>query len=240
MWSEVFTQMARSADLSVKVRRCSCRPGCYATVAKAVKADVAPVGEAWARTLASRAHPHPTIAGTYLAACVLYASIFGRALEQPADGPPRRNCALRKRTADAQGDPTHGSQHGRRSPTEGSTSCCTSRTTCRRRGDAAARHRRRRLRRRDRRYGFHERGGPDGIRRVGHLQRARRWCRRLVRELGRRARQPHPVGLRRAVARPAPRTPGRGEHAHRSSRHRSRRDARADGLRPEPRHDHRR
>lgn len=58
----------------------------YAEVASAVKADVAPVGEAWAETLSSDVHPplwepdgsHPTIAGTYLAACVLYAAIFGR------------------------------------------------------------------------------------------------------------------------------------------------------------------
>jgi hypothetical protein len=60
--------------------------GGYAGVAKALRADVAPVGEAWARALSDPALPelwrddgsHPTLAGTYLAACVLFAKIFDR------------------------------------------------------------------------------------------------------------------------------------------------------------------
>jgi hypothetical protein len=51
-----------------------------------VRADVAPAGEAWARALSKPGHPplwlddgsHPTPAGTYLAACVLFATIFDR------------------------------------------------------------------------------------------------------------------------------------------------------------------
>ncbi len=58
----------------------------YTETAQTVRADVAPVGEAWARALSKPAHPelwqddgsHPTVAGTYLAACVLFATIFER------------------------------------------------------------------------------------------------------------------------------------------------------------------
>jgi hypothetical protein len=60
--------------------------GSYAGVGKTLRAGVAPVGEAWARSLANPALPdlwqadgsHPTVAGTYLAACVLFATIFDR------------------------------------------------------------------------------------------------------------------------------------------------------------------
>jgi hypothetical protein len=63
--------------------------GGYAGVAKAVRADVAPVGETWALALSNPAPPelwqddgsHPTVAGTYLAACVLFATIFDRSPE---------------------------------------------------------------------------------------------------------------------------------------------------------------
>jgi hypothetical protein len=57
----------------------------YRTVGRDLGLDVAPIGTAWAAARAS--HPeidlwqpdgsHPTAAGTYLAACVLYASLFG-------------------------------------------------------------------------------------------------------------------------------------------------------------------
>jgi hypothetical protein len=58
----------------------------YAQTASAVRADIAPVGEAWARALSKASHlplwrddgSHPTPAGTYLAACVLFATIFER------------------------------------------------------------------------------------------------------------------------------------------------------------------
>lgn len=58
----------------------------YGQVARGLGADLAPVGDAW--LVASRELPeialhgrdgsHPTIAGSYLAACVLYATITGR------------------------------------------------------------------------------------------------------------------------------------------------------------------
>ena len=56
----------------------------YLTLGRALHVSVAPVGIAWAATLASERHPklwgqdgsHPTIRGTYLAACVFYATIF--------------------------------------------------------------------------------------------------------------------------------------------------------------------
>ena len=55
----------------------------YLTIAAEEEAAVAPVGVAWASVL-SQAHPalwqddgsHPTTAGTYLAACVFYATVF--------------------------------------------------------------------------------------------------------------------------------------------------------------------
>jgi hypothetical protein len=56
----------------------------YTTIGRELSVGVAPVGEAWQTTL--RQHPtialwqedgsHPSIAGTYLAACVLYVRIF--------------------------------------------------------------------------------------------------------------------------------------------------------------------
>lgn len=55
----------------------------YATMARAIRGEIAPAGEAWRRvrqtrpTLELYADPtHPNRAGSYLIACVLYASIF--------------------------------------------------------------------------------------------------------------------------------------------------------------------
>lgn len=56
----------------------------YLTIAHLLKAPIAPVGVAWSTALQSRPRlglwaddgSHPAIAGTYLAACVLYAAIF--------------------------------------------------------------------------------------------------------------------------------------------------------------------
>jgi hypothetical protein len=56
----------------------------YLTIAHMLKAPIAPVGVAWSTALQSRPRlglwaedgSHPAIAGTYLAACVLYAAIF--------------------------------------------------------------------------------------------------------------------------------------------------------------------
>jgi uncharacterized protein DUF4886 len=56
----------------------------YLAIAKALGAPVAPVGVAWQRVVATESNPalwqddgsHPTTKGTYLAACVFYATIF--------------------------------------------------------------------------------------------------------------------------------------------------------------------
>lgn len=56
----------------------------YFTIARELGVAVAPVGDAWSAILSRKPHPrlwqadgsHPTIAGTYLAACVFYATIF--------------------------------------------------------------------------------------------------------------------------------------------------------------------
>jgi hypothetical protein len=57
----------------------------YETIGRELGVPIAPVGAAWARELGMPAHPemwtdgnHPTTAGTYLAACVFYATIFHR------------------------------------------------------------------------------------------------------------------------------------------------------------------
>jgi hypothetical protein len=57
----------------------------YREIGTELGAEVAPVGEAWERVLAMPGHPdlydadgsHPSIAGSYLAACVLFATLFG-------------------------------------------------------------------------------------------------------------------------------------------------------------------
>ncbi|HWI71280.1 MAG TPA: hypothetical protein VNT55_04960, partial [Baekduia sp.] len=61
----------------------------YLTLATSLGVPVAPVGVAWAQALQDTALPslfdpdgnHPSVAGTYLAACVFYATIFGRSPE---------------------------------------------------------------------------------------------------------------------------------------------------------------
>ena len=58
----------------------------YQTISRELQVPVAPVGTAWARVLAMPTHPllwapdgsHPSLSGTYLAACVFYATIFHR------------------------------------------------------------------------------------------------------------------------------------------------------------------
>jgi hypothetical protein len=58
----------------------------YRGIAAEQQATVAPVGDAWAVVVAREADPalwqadgsHPTTKGTYLAACVFYASVFGQ------------------------------------------------------------------------------------------------------------------------------------------------------------------
>jgi hypothetical protein len=57
----------------------------YREIGGELGAEVAPVGEAWERVLQMPGHPelydrdgsHPSIAGSYLAACVLFATLFG-------------------------------------------------------------------------------------------------------------------------------------------------------------------
>jgi hypothetical protein len=61
----------------------------YTKIARSLRVAAAPVGESWARELSEPTHPrlwqddgsHPTISGTYLGACVLFASIFHRSPE---------------------------------------------------------------------------------------------------------------------------------------------------------------
>jgi hypothetical protein len=58
----------------------------YTTIAVQLGAAVIPAGNAWARVLKVPGHPvlhdrdgsHPTVAGTYLAACCAFAVLFGR------------------------------------------------------------------------------------------------------------------------------------------------------------------
>lgn len=58
----------------------------YLTIGTELGADVAPVGLAWERFLAAHATPvlhdkdksHPSLAGSYLAACVLFSVLFNR------------------------------------------------------------------------------------------------------------------------------------------------------------------
>jgi hypothetical protein len=57
----------------------------YTSIGRELGADVAPAGLAWERFLAEHDTPvlhdkdlsHPTVAGSYLAACVLYSTLFG-------------------------------------------------------------------------------------------------------------------------------------------------------------------
>jgi hypothetical protein len=58
----------------------------YLGIASLLDVPIAPVGDAWRAVISEQPSPslwqadgvHPTIAGTYLAACVFYASIFGQ------------------------------------------------------------------------------------------------------------------------------------------------------------------
>ena len=58
-------------------------------LAKVIKARIAPVGIAWAKALAADKPPilyaldkvHPTRSGSYIAACVFYATIYGKTPE---------------------------------------------------------------------------------------------------------------------------------------------------------------
>ena len=58
---------------------------CYTSIGKELGAIIVPAGVAWERVLAMPGHPvlhdkdgsHPTLAGSYLAACVFFAVLFG-------------------------------------------------------------------------------------------------------------------------------------------------------------------
>jgi hypothetical protein len=68
----------------------------YESVGRELGATVVPVGVAWERFLRKHEKPalhdrdgsHPTAAGTYLAACVFFATLFGRAPAGPATAVP--------------------------------------------------------------------------------------------------------------------------------------------------------
>jgi len=79
----------------------------YRAIGAELGAAVAPAGVAWERVLATNPHPvlhdkdgsHPTLAGSYLAACTLFATMFGERPEgddgglAPADAAPLRDAA---------------------------------------------------------------------------------------------------------------------------------------------------
>ena len=56
----------------------------YLGIARELHVAISPVGDAWSAVLDRKSHPelweadgsHPTIDGTYLAACVFYAAVF--------------------------------------------------------------------------------------------------------------------------------------------------------------------
>jgi hypothetical protein len=58
---------------------------CYTSIGRELGAIVIPAGVAWERLLRTPGHPalhdkdgsHPTLAGSYLAACVFFAVLFG-------------------------------------------------------------------------------------------------------------------------------------------------------------------
>jgi hypothetical protein len=68
----------------------------YESVAKELGAIVVPVGRAWQRFMAKHESPvlhdkdqsHPTLAGSYLAACVFVETLFGPKLLDPDHAPP--------------------------------------------------------------------------------------------------------------------------------------------------------
>jgi hypothetical protein len=82
----------------------------YASVGQEIGATVVPAGVAWERFLRAHDRPvlhdrdgsHPTPAGTYLAACVFFATLFGRTpvgLPASVDGLTPADAKLMQRTA---------------------------------------------------------------------------------------------------------------------------------------------
>jgi hypothetical protein len=81
----------------------------YLGIAAELAIPIAPVGDAWRTVVADQANPqlwqgdgvHPTAEGTYLAACVFYASIFGRSPVGLSyhDGLPDAEAAMLQRVA---------------------------------------------------------------------------------------------------------------------------------------------
>ena len=81
----------------------------YMAIAKELGVEIAPVGDAWAAVLARTTRPnlwqddgsHPTVAGTYLAACVFYAAVFHQSpVGVPFDGGlPRETTQLLQQAA---------------------------------------------------------------------------------------------------------------------------------------------
>ena len=76
----------------------------YLTLARSLGVDVALVGLAWAQAVRDAERPalwepdgnHPSVAGTYLAACVFYATVFRHSPEGLGftDGLPVRTATL--------------------------------------------------------------------------------------------------------------------------------------------------
>ena len=81
----------------------------YTAVGSEIGATVVPVGLAWQRFLSQHASPalhdkdrsHPTMAGSYLAACVFYGVLFGESpegIEAPVEGLGDGDAALLRAT----------------------------------------------------------------------------------------------------------------------------------------------
>ena len=82
----------------------------YADIGRELGATVVPVGRAWQRFLRKHDRPalhdkdqsHPTTAGSYLAACVFLAVLFGESpvgIESDATGLAPKECGLLQKTA---------------------------------------------------------------------------------------------------------------------------------------------
>jgi hypothetical protein len=82
----------------------------YASIAKELGATLVPVGLAWEQFLGKHDEPvlhdkdgsHPTLAGSYLAACVFYGALFGESpqgIDEEVDGLDAASAALLRKAA---------------------------------------------------------------------------------------------------------------------------------------------
>jgi hypothetical protein len=79
----------------------------YQSIARETGATLIPAGVAWQRFMAKHDHPvlhdkdqsHPTLAGSYLAACVFFAVLFNRRPKSPVAGLPPSDARLLEHAA---------------------------------------------------------------------------------------------------------------------------------------------